>query len=154
MNSAYFHSSLAVTAGKTAKFAETCHTSSPSIERFSYIARLIARDDDDFLRASGATFSQMAAHRRFRYGIYRRSLNCFRRDYRGLEAQALAGMQDRNVSIDEILTARWKMKLEMAKLELAGILYLSGIPAGNRVRQALQSLENALRMPNAAPMIA
>jgi hypothetical protein len=152
MNGAYFQSSPALTAGKTAKFVETCHSAAPSVERFGYIARLIAGDDDEFLRTSGATLSQMAAHRRFRYAIYRRSLSCFRRDYRRLEAQALAGMQEHNVSIDEILTSRWKMKFEMAKLEFAGVLYLSGIPAGNQVLQALRSIENSLRIPGAVPM--
>jgi len=150
MNAGYFQSSLALKAGKAAKFVATRRTDSPSVQRFSYLARLIAGEDDAFLRKSGATLSQMAAHRRFRYNIYRRSLNCFRRDYRRLEAQALAGMQEHNVSIDEIVASRWKIKLEMVRLEFAGILYLAGIPAGSSVRQVLRSLESSLSLPAVA----
>ena len=144
MNASYFRSSFSVTGDKALKLSQPCPASAGSLDRFSYVSRLISGSDDEFLRKASATFSQMEAHRRFRHAIYRRSLNCFRRDYRRLEAQALAGMQDRNVSIDEILTSRWRMNRELAKLEFAGLMYRFGIPAGDRVRNALRSLQQSL----------
>jgi hypothetical protein len=150
MNTEYFRNTLPISGENSRELTKFGGRKSVSVERFGYVARLIDGADDEFLRATGATFSQMAAHKRFRHSVYRRSLNSLQRDYRILEARALAGMQDHNVSIDEIVKSRWTIKFEIAKLEWAGVMYRFGIPAGNRVSEILANLQNALRLPATA----
>jgi hypothetical protein len=149
MNTEYFHYATPISSGNSNELSELAGRKSVSVERFGYVARLIDGADDQFLRAAGATFSQMAAHKRFRHSIFRRSLTALQRDYRILEARALAGMQDQDVSIDEIVKSRWTIKFEIARLEWAGVMYRFGIPAGNRVAEILANLQNALQFPSA-----
>ena len=144
MNTDYFRCAAPISLGNSKELMKFSDRKPVSVDRFGYVARLVDGADDEFLRASGATFSQMAAHKRFRHTVYRRSLSSLRRDYGILEARALAGMQNQDITIEEIVKARWTVKVEIAKLEWAGVLYRFGIPAGNRVAEILANLQASL----------
>jgi hypothetical protein len=152
MNTEYFRYAAPVSQDNSRELSAIAEQKPVSVERFGYVARLINGADDEYLRASGATFSQMAAHKRFRHAVYRRSLNSLRRDYGILEARALAGMQEQDVTIEEIVKSRWTVKFEIAKLEWAGVMYRLGIPAGNHVAEILANLQSALIPANAVSM--